>query len=247
MSRLRSFASLSLLAGLALAACAAPPLPAYPWEGPEKALRILADRAASVRTVSATCTLVLSRPDGEGVSLDGAIAAGGTDRLRVRAWKFGHAVFDLTITPDGLWAWSAEDHPKAAEMLPPEVTAGRIADVWSRAGGALFRGRPLRVEDGGGPRFIAVFPLEPGTGVWACEIDRDTLTVRRCRVVDPSGRDRQTLSLERYAVVNGIVWPTRVQAVGEQGDITIEMDDVQLNSDLPPSAFTPPSRAVKKP
>jgi len=34
------------------------------------------------------------------------------DSARLRAYKFSHAVFDMTLTPDGLWLLGPWEHPR---------------------------------------------------------------------------------------------------------------------------------------
>src|SRR5262245_46809970 len=80
-----------------------PPLPKYDWVDSQNALRILHDRAESIKTVSGTATIDLENAEGDSVRFDGAVAMAPPDRFRMRAWKFNQAVFDLTLTPDGLW------------------------------------------------------------------------------------------------------------------------------------------------
>jgi hypothetical protein len=95
-----------LVGATALAAACAPRLPVHEWRDAEQAIATIAERAESVRSVSASCTISLRSADGRGATLDGAIVAEGDRRLRIRAWKLNTAVFDLTLTTDGLWIWS---------------------------------------------------------------------------------------------------------------------------------------------
>lgn len=238
---------LLFLAAIAVTGCATP-LPTYPWESHEKALQVLAERSAAVRTVSAAdCVLTLTGPDGRGITLDGALAASGADYFRLQGWKFGHKVFDLTSRPDGVWIWAAEQHGEAAGRMPPDVRSWHLAEVWSLVSGELFRRPPDRVDDAGGSRFAVTLPFGRDGLTAACEIDRDTLTVRRYRVTVPGGAPRE-LTLERYRVIDErTVWPTRLCAVAEAGELTIRMDAAHLNAELPDGAFEPPARATRQP
>ena len=69
------------------------------------ALRILQDRGAGGEDGSqAASLLTLTRPDGQSVRLDAALVMSLPDHsVRLRAWKFNQAVFDLTLNPQGLW------------------------------------------------------------------------------------------------------------------------------------------------
>ena len=84
-------------------------LPTYGRLDHAAALRVLAERAQSVRSVSAQAALTLTRADGQSVQLDGAVAMAPPGRVRLRAWKFNQAVFDLTLTPEGLWVLTPDD------------------------------------------------------------------------------------------------------------------------------------------
>jgi len=114
----RTFVVVVLLSSVA--GCAhkpASPLPTYHGLDDQAALKVLADRATAVKTLSSQCRLMLTRPDGQSVQLDGAIAMAPPDRLRLRAWKFGQAVFDLTLTrPDG----QSVQLDGAIAMAPPD-------------------------------------------------------------------------------------------------------------------------------
>src|SRR5437016_14515019 len=74
-----------------------------------EALDILIRRADAVKTVSSQGTITLQRPDGESVRLELAMVRAGPDELRLRAWKLGRAVFDLTKTGEDVWLFTAED------------------------------------------------------------------------------------------------------------------------------------------
>ena len=79
---------------LAIVGCAQEHLPTYPRLGPPQLITAMRDRSRAVRTVSASGIITLTRAGGESVRLDGAIAMQPPDRARLRAWKFGRAVFD---------------------------------------------------------------------------------------------------------------------------------------------------------
>ena len=101
-------------------------LPTYGRLDPAAALRMLAERSASVRSVSAQAGLTLTRADGQSVNLDGAVVMAPPGRVRLRAWKFNQAIFDLTLTPDGLWVLTPDDPARRANS----TTNGRGDDCW---------------------------------------------------------------------------------------------------------------------
>lgn len=229
----------------------APPaedLPAYQWFDKETAIRDLRARADAVRTVSAECTVRLTRADGETVSFDGAIVTRNPGWVRLRAWKFNRAVFDLTLQPAGLWVMTLDDAKRKEQILPAKVSAATFVRQWSYFNGALFdeaKAGNARVTGD----TLVLFDGAPTRGYDSrlhCEVDRRTLTPRRY-VYDDSGQRQFELTLDRYRVVNGIPWPHRLVATGAMGRVVIEQRNVEINGELAPNAFVPPRRAEKQP
>ena len=240
---------LLLLLGTAALGCAprrpaAENLPTFGDVGHAAALRVLADRARAVKSVSGQCQLTLTRPDGQTVRLDGAVVMAPPDRLRLRAWKFNQAVFDLTLTPQGLWVVAPDDPSRRQKVLPASLGAAQLGREWALLSGSFFDDPALAVR-GAGDRLAVSRTLEDGRTV-VCDVDRRTLTPRRYRMFDPAGRGRFTLTLSDYAVINGVVWPQRLEARGDDGRIGVRMTDVELNGELAPNAFKPPRRAEKQ-
>ena len=233
-----------ILLAVMLAGCAAREnLPAYPWSGSAGAIAVLSHRAQSIKTVSAQCQLTLTRADGQSVRLDGAMAMKPPDSVRLRAWKMGQAVFDLTITNGQTWVETPSDRDARARVLPASASAGKMARAWALLSGAFFTGDDLHVIDRGGPRFMLWRTIE-GSRV-ECEVDRATLTPRVYSMIDPTGRRRLELIEDHYKEIGGIAWPTRMTAHSDQGTVVVEMSDIELNIDLPPGAFRPPARAQR--
>ena len=103
-------------------------LPLYPWTDDQTALRELAVRAHAVKTISAAAMLTLTRPDGQSVRLDGAVAISLVQKsVRLRAWKLGQAVFDLTLTPVGLWIETPKDEQRHQQVAPASLSASKFA------------------------------------------------------------------------------------------------------------------------
>jgi hypothetical protein len=219
-------------------------LPTYPNLDEAAARTVLVERAKGVRTLSAACDLTLARPDGQTVRLDGAIAMAPPDRLRLRAWKFNQAVFDLTLKPEGLWVMAGGDAARRRKVVPASLGAARLGREWAMLNGQFFSERDLTTRTEGG-RMTVSRVLEDGRRL-VCDVDGSTLTPRRYRMFDPAGKERFRLSLSGYGVYDGAVWPTRLAARSDEGRITVTMKNVELNVDLPPNAFTPPRRAEKQ-
>jgi hypothetical protein len=240
-----------LLSGILLLACGCAPRPrpenlqAYHWIDDATALRDLSERAHAVKTVSAAALLTLTRPDGQSVRLDGAVAMSLPDKsVRLRAWKLSQAVFDLTLTPRGLWIEIPNDANGRQQVGPASVSASQLARALAIFGGEVFDGPDARLIDRGGPRFEVRKPLEDGRTMTA-DVDRDALVVREYRLADASGAVHFTLTPSQYQSLNGLLWPTRLIARSDTGAIDVELRDIELNAELPPGAFVPPHGAEK--
>lgn len=227
---------------VALAGCA-PTLPTYPPMSTEASLGVIAARAESVRSIAARCDITLALSGGDSVILDGVLAAEPPDRWRIRAWKFGHAVFDLTATPEGVWLLAADEMSESAESLASASQAG-IDELMAMLGPGFFQLPPANAEIVG-DRLRVTMTREGGRSV-ACEIERATLTPRLFVVTGDDAAAR-TLRLERYRMVAGIPWPTRLRLAGPEGTITLMLTDIELNEAPAPAAFVPPGKAIRLP
>jgi hypothetical protein len=244
--RARLVLALSALLDL-LAACAhSPPLPVHTWAGPEEAMSVLRERAAAIHTLQSSARLVLTRPDGQTVHLDAALVAQFPDHLRLRAWKLGQAVFDLTYTPEGLWLLTGRDTGDKGEGL--SVSTAGFARAWSLFTPDFFSAPLAEVLRGDGPVLLVQRRSGQGSGgSILCEVDRPTLTPRRYTVLDDTGAARSTLTLDRYRDFDGLLWPTSIQAASESGTVMVFIDSARFNEGLPEAAFNPPVAAVKQP
>lgn len=124
--------------------------------------------------------------------------------------------------------------------------AEQVAQVWDLLGGDFFSSAGLKVSDTGGATFRVKRVMSESGSVVACEIDRKTLLARRYRVFDASGVVVFTLDLGRYRLMDGMAFPTRIEALAQHGRIEIALHDAELNGDLEPTVFHPPRRAVKQ-
>jgi hypothetical protein len=227
-----------------LAGCATNPtstLPAYHWVDTETALRDLRTRASSVTTLASECSITLKRSDGETVQFDGAMAMRNPGFLRLRAWKFNRAVFDLTLQPDGLWLMTLDDPARKEQVVPVTVRAADFMEQWSWFNGGMFESESLRASVNGDTLIL--------TSVWKsgevrCEVERSTLTPHRY-VYEAAGQTFE-LTMDRYTQTNGVPWPLRLVANSATGEVIIEQRNVEINGPLPPNAFVPPGRAEKR-
>lgn len=222
-----------------LAGCAAP-LPTYPPSvGDDEALAIIAERLESVQRTRSTATLTLTSGAGDSVRLDAAMVTRTPGAARLRAWKFGTSVLDLTISPEGMWLYVAERDGGDAGSLDDSIAGvGPVLDMFS---GRFFReARPLP-EESSSATLVATGAGSEGSGV-RCEIDRRTLTPRA--FVFPRGHG---MTMSRYTVVEGIAWPGEISFTGGSGSVRIRLGDIELNPELPGSVFEPSLRARRIP
>ncbi len=220
-----------------LSGCASP-LPTYPRLGDGESCRIIAERLEAVDTVSGEGRIMLTAPDGRTVRLEGALAADPPERLRLRAWKLGRAVLDITAVGDEVWAFAPEE--SAGQSF--DVPEGGIARAMRLFRAEFFRG--ARVVEGGSTDRLLVLTETTAHDAVTCEVDRPTLTPRRFRVT--RGGVDGVLVLDRYRMTSGIAWPNEWRFESERGSAVIRLDRVEINGPLPETAFVPPRRAERR-
>jgi hypothetical protein len=231
-----------------LVGCAKPsPLPTYPQMTESTAIELLASRAGLIKTVSGEGALGLTRADGQSVRLDTAIAMQPPDHVRLRAWKFAQAVFDLTVTPDGTWLVAergqATNDVRKNDVMSAGISAGEFAKGWSLFSGAFFSDPGLIAESHG--RWLIVRRENASEPTVICRVDRATLTPRQYIMQDQAGASVFTLNLDDYRQIGAMAWPYRIEATSPSGRVLVEMRDMELNGELPPKAFVPPARAER--
>ena len=234
----------ALLLIAALAGCTHRPtenIPPVQWRDHREALDILARRAEAVRTMTAQGLITLVRPDGESVRFDLVMVRDAERGVRLRAWKLGRAVFDLTMTRDGsVWLLTPDDPALKQKVRDAGVSARKVVETWDTLNGSLFRARDGQLtEDRDG--------LIYRRGEIVCRVDRQTLVPRRYELRDDRDRVRFTLDLSDYREIAGQPFPHRYGATSDDGKVLIALRDVELNSELAPNALAPPKRAEKLP
>jgi hypothetical protein len=235
---------IALLLVAILAGCHATNLPTYPRMPIDHTLQKLAQKQHEIGTISAEAAITIDDPHGQSIHLDAAIVMRPAEFVRLRAWKVGLAVLDLTLTSDGVWVAGPRDDSHRDEIRRAGGNAAKIARTWSLLAGRFFDSPDLQSEEHGNA-LIVTRPWEDGSV--RCEVDRSTLTIKRYILLDRTNQSRFTLDLERYANFNGIVWPQRMIARSDSGTITIDVRGVEFNGELPADAFVPPRRAEKLP
>ena len=223
-----------------------------------QALSILKQRTALTHTASAQCQITLTRGPSQEVQFDGILAMQPPDRLRIRAFKFGQAVFDLTLRPDGLWIEAGESQGAREQIIPATLDAARLAHelLWLTGGFFTLPGLTVDPADTHGA-FVYRRQLDDGSKV-VCEVDRSMIVPIRYRLFDPAGAERFVLELGDYQDVNTIPWAMRwagysvlspgphPPSVPARAMIQINLSGVELNGELGTNAFVPPRRAEKK-
>jgi len=221
-------------------------IPSYPLTDAADSLRRVAENAGRVKSLSGEGLITLTRANGESVRLDAAVAMRPPERARIRAWKFGRAVFDLTVTPEGVWIVSPEDSNRREQIRSAGVSAGQLARTWAVLSGGFFEERGLKTQLSD-ERMLVRRDASAGQPAVVCEVDRRTLTPRKYSMLDDRGSTRFTLTMDRYRQFGDVVWPMRLVAVSDGGTVEVELREVEVNPELPGAAFTPPRRAEKLP
>jgi hypothetical protein len=243
-----------VIASLAFTGCApkrTPSVAPYHWVDESTALADLRARAAALKTLSAVCGITLTRVDGESVQLDGALVLETPNHVRLRAWKFNRAVFDLTLNDDGLWVMTLDDPDRREQVLPATLRAADFLRELSLFTGGFFTEEPppkAELRGGGGGGGTLLLTRETAHGRLHCEVDRATLTPRRFYSdAQASSAERFELKLSQYREFNGILWAMRLEAISGMGRVVIEQREVEINGELAPQAFVPPKRAERRP
>jgi outer membrane lipoprotein-sorting protein len=226
---------------------------------------ILRQRAESIHTVSSEASLFLARANGQNVQLEAALVIQPPDSMHLRAWKFDQAVFDLTMTRDGVWLMQPppQDSSRTAVMAPattdpfdqPGVGRGLTA-TWRLLSGDMFSGEPFQTDQAIDNGSYFDFRRVQSDGMLVvCQVDKRTITPKRYQLFDAGGAERFELSLDNYVNNGYTVWPFKIVArqfnadsTGAPADtIEIDFQHVDLNAPLADGAFVPPRRARKLP
>ncbi|HEX8523791.1 MAG TPA: hypothetical protein VF669_16160 [Tepidisphaeraceae bacterium] len=242
MMKLKWTISFVLLAGF-VGCRATSNLPMHPRMSLNETKQYLAAQAQRVKTISAEGTITLTRGGGESVRFDGAMVMELPTKARVRAWKFGQAIFDLTLNDEGMWLVAPKDSSHAEDIRKAGANAGELARTLSRLMGRYFQSADLNVQERGD---VMLFSQRQRNGeLLTCDVDRQTLTPTRYTMIDAEGRRRFVLRLERYEMVSDVPWPRRIVADSEAGAVQVDLRNVELNAELAAGAFKPPRRAER--
>lgn len=242
--RLRLVSPMVVLVCLA-AGCAPSERPAkYAWQNEQTALADLAARGRAVKTLSGQASVTLRKPSGDTIHFDAALVAELPGKFRIRAWKFGQAIFDLTVTPEGVWLLR-DSRAQREQVWPAGLTPQRFAWGWCTISGQnVDGGEPTLHQERG--VFTIVQHLEKGASL-TTTVDRDTLTVRQHKLLTAEGTAPLLLQQQEYRYFNGVLWPRRIIATSVRGTITMTFEELEINQPTVAGAFEPPRRAAKLP
>lgn len=249
MTHARTVTNCLLFAAITLATgCRSKPpgkeLPHYDNLTTPEVLTALAERAEAIQTYYGSGTLRLTDPERGEVSLDAVILARDDDRLRLRVWKLGRAVFDLTRDGDTLWLWTRDQDDTQANPTDA-LTAEFIGTGWSLVSGRLFADPPQRIVSER-PLIVEYSLNIERTTTARLHIDRQTLTLTRCDIVSKGDAIEQRITPQAYRLINGVPTATRIESTG-RSRFTLKLDDIEINGPLPETAFTPPRDARSRP
>jgi outer membrane lipoprotein-sorting protein len=221
-------------------------IPTYPPIDAVQSLQHIRERLGRIHSASGEGAITLIDTHGQSVRLDAAFVFAPPDHARVRAWKVGQAILDLTMMPDGVWMYLPRRDSHAEQLKSATSEASSAVRQWL---GLLTHGvdsfDDSQVQ--ATAREIVLTRSEKNDVRLICKIDRSTLTIRRYEMTDERSRALFALALSRYQSYGDLVWPTRVEATSNNGRVIVEMRDVELNGPLAEGAFKPPSRAESLP
>ena len=218
------------------------PLPTVQAVPDEQALQILADRARSIKSVSAQCAIILTDSRGETVRLEGAVAAELPTRARFRAWKFDRTVLDILLTPDRTLVFSAQDAPRASlDAAVAGLRRGWMIVLCGEPSPGFFRS--ATIQQATAPGTLLARGDSPAA---LAQIDRATLTLRRL-IFENQSAAAPFATFDQYTLIDTIPFATAVSLQSESGGIMLRLHEIELNSPLATEAFTPHPGAVERP
>lgn len=211
--------------------CAKQQIPTFPAMPFEEAQPILAQHIPNTMTVQGQLTL--SEPK-QSITLDTVMVIRQPSEMRLRAWKFGQAVFDLTVRPDGVYAYSGrkEVDPKALKQIASSISS------WIQ----LLAPLPPDAKPTDQTQREWIFERELGPARVVTHVDRQTLVISRHEIFDGQ-TPRATIELSDYSVRNEIPWPGEILVREDKRLIRLETSS--LKTEVAPKAFEPPRRAER--
>lgn len=223
-----------------LTGCAAT-LPTYEPMEAREAWRVVAERIEAIESVRAEADATLSGPDASSLRVDAVLLLRAPNGTRLRAWKLGHAVLDLTATGEGVWFDSASP-PDGTDETTFGVGPDELAEGLALLGGWRYEANvPTRAERVGD---CYEFDCPTESGTVRCVVDGSALVPLSLSRAGPDVTEF-SLELDRYRLVGDTPWPQRARLEAGDRSILLVFRDVTLNEPLPAGAFAPPSTAER--
>lgn len=238
MTRLVCFRAALLVACLMIAGCGTS-LPTYELRSPEETLRHVSEGMHAAQTISGAGTLTVRDPERGNVSLEAALVARRPDQMRVRAWKFGRSVADVTLDGDRVLG---ETDPRVDRDVLVEGLRGlrrALLEIDQE-----FYDRAEVLPETSDEMLIARGRLSTGEVLFA-RIDRPTLTLRSLSVDPDVHDDDASFSLQKYEEVGGVAWPMRIRARRGDREAAFRFDWVELNTPVQRGALPEASGAQR--
>ncbi len=229
--------SLFLIVIICVAGCVRQTLPTYPLIDAESTYQAIIHQSQRICSIQSSAELIL-KSEAQSVSLDAAILIERPDKIRVRAWKLGQAVFDLTINPQGAWQYTPREEAREATHVTRDIVK-RFIEV-------LLPSSPAGIVRIDGNQLVAEHEIE-NDATETRRYDRATRVLQWYQINDAKGVTRFELKLSDYRVIDQFTWPMKMVAISQQGTFEVRFGDVSFNQLLAPTAFKPPARAEPLP
>lgn len=219
------------------------PLTQYERMDADASLSTMAQRQSLIETIEAIGTVVLAEQDGDEVRLDTAMVAQLPDRLRLRAWKFDRAVFDVTLIDGAVWLYQTEKNESNSDSNPLSNAGVGLAFLLEVLGGEFYESAHV---DSMLDSKVLVARGSIREQQVVCSIDRRTLTAREF-AADGDASQSWSVQLNDYRMIDLVPWPYEIVVQSPDGRFELHFHEAMLNSELSSSAFTPPPGAVVQP
>lgn len=184
-------------------------------------LRLLEEREAQTKTLTATFKLVLHRADGSEEASRGALVVARPDRLRLQVFSFGMVTaYDYTVRGErfrvrrplegvektGRFGDAAEAEALGGDVRPLFLHAGKLAEARVSENDESFL---VRVDEGDDSRLIEVVK---GDGRIASE------------TLSGAGAVRIESEYSDYRAVDGVPLPYRIRVTYPAKSVTLAID-----------------------
>jgi outer membrane lipoprotein-sorting protein len=216
-------------------------LPVHADATTDMARKTVVDNLAAVKTIESTCTIRLIRADGKEIQLEGAIVAKPPSHFRLQMWKLGRTVFDLTITPDGVWMLKSKKMNAGAQPgISGSANWQGLSRGWESLSESFFNNAQVTQTND-----LFEFVQKHEKATITCTVDDRKLVVRTVTILNKQNQTSHTLSMNCYRLLDDVAWPARLSIASDGNEIIITSRDLTLNEELAEAAFWPPRKATQ--